>query len=197
MFESKVKSKLKILSIDCEARPLAWLSQDFVTKEITAIAAKFIDEDEVFCWALGETETVDFLEKFVEVYNRADVVTGHYLRGYDLPLINSALVEFWLPPLNSKLTHCTKSDLINFQGVSKSQENLSAMFNLERDKVHMSNNDWREANRLTPEGIEKTKDRVVSDIYQQIALRQRLIDGKCLGKFKMWKSAGNSFKYNP
>jgi len=190
--------KIKILALDCEARPLSWLSQDYVTKEITAIAAKFLDEDKVYCWALGETETSEFLLDFCSLYEEAEMVTGHFLRSYDLPLINSALAEFWLPPLESKLAHDTKSDLINMQGVSKSQENLSTMFELEEDKVNMSNTDWREANRLTEEGIAKTKDRVISDIHQQIKLREKLLEYGYLGPPKIWKSVGyRNVSYTP
>ena len=31
--------ELRILDFDCEARPLSWLAQDYVTKEVTVIAA--------------------------------------------------------------------------------------------------------------------------------------------------------------
>ena len=38
-------------------------------------------------------------QEFVEAYNTADMVTGHYITGHDLPMINGALMECRMPPL--------------------------------------------------------------------------------------------------
>jgi hypothetical protein len=190
----KITNKpLKILSIDCEARPLSWISQDYVSKEITAIAARVIGEKKFYCKLLGEVSTEEMLEGFVKLYDEADIITGHYLRGYDLPLINSALSEFGYKPLNSKLTHDTKLDLIKSQGISKSQESLAAMFGLEHPKVKMNQNMWREANRLSDEGIKYVKERVVGDVDQQIEMRAKLMEMGMLGPPKVWKSTGFAF----
>jgi hypothetical protein len=185
------KRPLRVLDLDCEARPLSWIAQDYVSKEITAIAACFIGYKEpVFCKVLGESTTEEMLEEFVELYNQADIVTGHYIRGYDLPLINSALAEFGYHPLHSKLAHDTKIDLINSSGISKSQESLGAMLGLVAPKVQMDQNKWRTANRLTEEGIAFTKARVVGDVQQHIQLREALLERGMLGPPKIWKSVG-------
>jgi len=181
---------LKILDLDCEARPLSWINQDFVSKEITAIGAQSIDEKKAYSWILGEVTTQEILEGFVELYNQADIVTGHYIRGYDLPLINSALAEFGYRPLTSKLAHDTKIDLINSSGISKSQESLGAMLGLAEPKVQMNQHKWREANRLTEEGIAFTKERVIGDVKQHIQLREALLAQGMLGPPKIWKSVG-------
>lgn len=186
----KVKTNVfKILCFDLEARPLSWINQDFVSKEVTAIAARFVGEKKTYCWLLGEDEPEDMIEGFLELYNQADMITGHYIRSYDLPLFNSFLTEYGYSPLPSKLSHDTKNDLLKRQGTSNSQENLADMLGVESGKVKMTQSDWREANRLYPSGIQKTKRRVIGDIDQHIELRAKLLEQGMLGPPKVWKSA--------
>ncbi len=180
---------LRWLDLDCEARPLSWLGGDFVTKEVTAIACQFVGEKKTYCWALGECSTEEMLSGFLGLYTRADGVTGHFLRGYDLPVLNAAMIEHGLPPLIAKLSHDTKIDLLRFQGISKSQESLGAMLGLMHPKVQMSQSDWRAANRLTPAGIRKTKQRVVGDVHQHIEMRAELLRRGLLAPPKVWRPA--------
>lgn len=185
-----VKSRpLRILDFDVEARPLHWISGDYVSKEITAIAWAWIGSDEPDgCYLLGESEPVDMLTAFVAAYNRADMVTGHFIRGYDLPMVNGALTEYGLPALGDKLSHDTKLDLVRRQGLSSSQENLGAMLGLSHPKVQMNQARWRAANRLTPEGLSAVRERVIGDVYQHIEMRQRLLELGYLAPPKVWQS---------
>lgn len=178
---------LRILDFDCEARPLHWIGGDYVSKEVTAIACKFIGESGSAVWALGEVETEEMLEGFREWFDAADMVTGHYIRGYDLPTLNGAMSEFGLAPLGDKLAHDTKIDLMKRSGLSGSQENLGTMLGLQHPKVKMDQAKWREANRLTKAGIALTKERVLGDVHQHIEMRQRLIELGYLAEPKLWR----------
>lgn len=197
--------KLRILDFDCEARPLSWIAQDYVSKEITAIAAKFIGErGQPKVWLMGEDgrysrrAAIDMLEGFRAMYDAADMVTGHYCRAFDQPLIAGAMIEYELAPLSSKLTHDTKLDLIKQSGLSMSQENISATFELDHPKVGMNTPKWRAANRLTREGVRFTKERVAGDVLQHIEMRQRLLELGYLSGPKMWHSgAVRSLEYQP
>jgi hypothetical protein len=179
---------MRVLDFDVEARPLHWISGDYVSKEITAIAWAWTDQPEnVTCYLLGETDPVTMLQAFCEAYRQADMVTGHFIRGYDLPMVNGALTEYQLPTLGDKLSQDTKIDLVRRQGLSGSQENLGVMLGLEREKVKMDQRSWRDANRLTPEGLEKTRKRVVGDVVQHIEMRQRLLNLGYLSAPVMWR----------
>lgn len=189
MFQSRVKSKFRILDFDIECRPLSYMGHDYTTSEITVIAAKFVDDEgEPDCWALGEVTPEEMLSGFLEKYNTCGMVTGHYIRGFDLPRVNQSLLEFGFAPLSNKLTHDTCSDLIKQQGFSKSQENLGELYQIMNPKVGMSQTKWRSANRLRTEGISMAKERAIGDVIQHIELRQKLIDTGQLGKPKMWSS---------
>ena len=183
--------ELRILDFDCEARPLSWLAQDYVTKEVTVIAAKFVgDKGRAKARAIGTAEAPEtryMLEWFLELYEQADMVTGHYIRGFDLPLINGALEEHGMPSLAEKLSSDTKGDLLKRHGMSNSQESLGAELGLKHPKVQMTQNDWRQANRLTAAGIRKAKNRCIGDVEQHIELRDELIKRGRLGPPKLWQ----------
>lgn len=179
---------MRVLDFDCEARPLHWISGDYVSKEITAIAWAWCDAPEdVTCYLLGETDPITMLQAFRAAYEQADMVTGHYIRGYDLPMVNGALTEYQLPVLGDKLTQDTKIDLVRRQGLSGSQENIGTMLKLEHPKVKMDQAKWRDANRLTPEGIALTRQRVRGDVLQHIEMRRRLLELGYLGTPVLWK----------
>src|SRR3954468_13490203 len=82
---AKIRTRpMRVLDFDCEARPLHWIGGDYVSKEITALAWAWTDDPEhVTCYLLGETDTPTMLEAFRAAYDQADMVTGHYIRGFD------------------------------------------------------------------------------------------------------------------
>lgn len=184
---SKPEGQQRILDFDIENRPLSYLGMDFTTSDVTAIAASFLDEKKVHVWLLGEDSTEEMLMGFKELYDQADVVTGHYIRMHDLPIINGALMEFKLPLLDPIYASDTKIDLIRKKGISSSQESLAGMYDLPESKYHMSQTAWRLANRLAPEGIALTKKRVVDDVVQHKALRASLIEANALGEPTLWE----------
>lgn len=199
--------RVRILDFDCECRPIAWYGGDWVTKQPTAIAWTFVGErGPVEVAVIGESfdtrrvldEERAMLERFREAYDAADIVTGHFIRGFDLPLLNGALMRLGLPLLGSKLTHDTKLDLVKGQGISKSQENLGAMYELRHPKVPMNTASWMAGNLLLPHGIEATKKRVVGDVRQHVELRAIMLERGHLGAPVAWSSgAGSTEQYQP
>lgn len=191
IFKSK-EERLRILDFDIENRPLSYLGQDYTTAEITAIASCWVGQPKsMTCWLLDANDdglgAILGLAEFVDRYNAADMVTGHYIRMHDLPIINGSLVEHGLEPLSSKLTCDTKLDLVKKGPVfSASQENLCAMLKLAAPKVHMNTVFWREANRLTSDGLKLTAKRAIGDVIQHMALRRELLKRGLLGAPKTW-----------
>jgi hypothetical protein len=188
---------LRILDFDLECRPLHWYGMDYVSKEITAIGCKFLDSnDPPEVWLLGDLKSEEMIEDFLPFYNEADMVVGHYIRGYDLPTLAGAMLEFELGTLGDKLSHDTKLDLIKFEGLSKSQENLGSTLGLDKPKIDMNQAKWRTANRLEQEGLELAYERVAGDVEQNIELRAELLRRGLLGPPKVWRAgAGNMARY--
>lgn len=184
----KTVRKLKVLHFDIENRPLSYWA-DRPSAEVTAIAWGWADSDWIDTWFLGSDigtcDWIDFFNDFV----KSDMVTGHYIKKHDLPILNGMLIDlgFWkmLPP---KLTSDTKLDMVKKGDLPASQEALCGYFNIPAPKVHMTQADWREANRLTPEGLEKTKKRVVGDVIQHKLLRAEMIKRGLLKSPSVWRS---------
>jgi len=191
------------LDFDVECRPLAWYAGDFVTKQPTAVAWQFIGVDErPSVMVIGESdrsskvleEEADMLLAFKEAYDRADVVTGHYIKGFDLPTLQGAFMRLGLPLLDEKYAQDTKIDLMKVSGISQSQENLGAMFELEHPKIGMNTTKWGAGNMLLPHGIEATRERVVGDVEQHIELRAKMLRLGTLGPATLWKPGGSGSK---
>jgi hypothetical protein len=190
---------MRVLDVDIENRPLSYLGSDFTTGEVTAVAWAWVDRPEdVTVYLLGEAERADIVRAFVRVYEQADLVTGHYVKGHDLPMLNGALMELGLPLLQDKLVQDTKLDLPKIKGLSLSQESLAAMFRLDHQKQSMNQAQWRAANRLTPEGLAEVRRRVVGDVQQHIELRAELLERDYLGPPAVWKSGAGAIEaYTP
>lgn len=206
MWEENLRD-LRVLHFDVECRPLAWYGGDFVTKQPTVIAWKWAgSRGKPTVKAIGESglsakvvdEEAAMVNAFLEVYEQADVVTGHFIRGFDLPLINGSLINIGLPPLGDKLTIDTKNDFVKRHGMSMSQENLGAVFEMKHPKVPSNNLLWERANMLLPDGIAWSKGRCVGDVVQHIELRQSMLDLNVLCPPQVWSSQakGGSGKYH-
>jgi len=193
----------RVLHFDMECRPMAWYGGDFVTKQPTAIAWKWSDAPatmEPSYMLIGgshepdwlDDEETDMLETFREQFNVADIVTGHFIRGFDLTLADGALIRLDLPLLGEKLTSDTKLDFAKAHGISKSQENLGATFELDHPKIPMNTAKWFESNKLTTLGMQWTRERVIGDVQQHIDLRNEMLARGLLAGPKLWspKSSG-------
>jgi hypothetical protein len=180
-----------VLDFDIECRPLGWLGGDRVHQEPTAIASAWIVDGQpkdmqVLLLNKRNGSDLRMLREFRKRYDKADLVTGHYIRGFDLPQLNGAMIEQGLEPLSRKMTHDTYGDLVKHAGLSKSQENLGSMLGIEAPKVKMNMTMWRKANRLTNEGFALTYQRVAGDVVQHVEMRRVLMERNLLKAPRWW-----------
>lgn len=168
----------RVLMFDMEARPIAWYGGDFVTKQITAVSSAYVDDPEGTLQTKYLTKRdLTFRRMLEHIRGRlveADVVAGHYIRGFDLPLLNANLLLSNLPLLPTLLTVDTKGALPKMHGISKSMENLGAALRLERSKVQMNTTKWWDANTLTKDGIKAAIIRVEGDVLENIEMYKML-----------------------
>ena len=182
-------TKGKILGFDIENMPLTYYVPDYPTARITAIGMKMGKETHVCVLdPINGTgcSPLEFAFHFLDWYNEATLVTGHYIRKHDLPHINAMLFEQGFLPLKPKLTSDTKDDMFKWKGLPKNLEYLAAQLEVKTPKRHMTQKDWREANMFTPDGLRATTDRVKKDVLGQLQLRAALIEGGWLGDPKIW-----------
>jgi hypothetical protein len=183
----------RILHFDAECRPLTFWVPDQPTTDITAISSAWADDIDgtIKTVTMGprwtERSYKQMLKQFVERYNEASIVTGHYILRFDIPLFNSALIEMGMPVLEEKLVSDTKIHLAKYQFLPKTQEHVSGMMRTMNPKEHMTQEDWREANRLTPKGITETRRRVEGDVRQHYQMRAELISRGLLKAPSIWR----------
>lgn len=178
----------RVLDFDIENRPLSYWIPDRPTAEVTGIAWAWTDRpSKVECSLLGIDTLEEMLTKFLAVYNEADMVTGHYIRKHDLPILNGALIEAGLPLLTEKYAQDTKLDMVNKADIPATQEFLSDTLGVKSRKYHMTQTMWRDANRLTPEGMALTEKRVTDDVRQHMKLRKAMLAAGMLHPPKVWR----------
>lgn len=177
--------KGRILDFDLENRPLSYWGENG-TSEVTAIASCWADDvGSMEVLLLGECTAEEMFLKFLKRFNEASLITGHNIRGHDLPTLSGALMELGLPQLKPIMTQDTYLDLKKRKGIPASQEYLLALFDI-GEKVHMTQHDWRESNRLGSAGRSKTSKRVVGDVYDHLRLRPELLRRNLLKPPKVW-----------
>jgi hypothetical protein len=193
-------TRLRWLDFDIENRPISYLGSDFTTSDITVIAWGWIgEESEIECYYQSKrvSSRVRMLRKFVEAYDQADGVTGHYILGHDLPIISGHLLELGLPPLGPKLVLDTKIHLVNRKGVSASQESLGGMLGLTHQKIPMDQTKWRSANRLEASGIPEATKRCIGDVLEHMEMFARLRDLGWLKPPTVYRGGGKEGPYTP
>lgn len=171
----------KVLIFDIECRPTAWFGGDYVGKSITAAAWVWLDGDEPTSVVLDRDmdSTALIMEGIVEAVESADLVVGHFIRGFDLPVLAGELETLGWTPFDPVLTLDTKTDRLTTMGISESLENLVARYELTHAKIPMNEPRWSEHNLWqTPRSVEWVRERVEGDVVSTkelyLAMQDRL-----------------------
>ena len=183
----KTLRSLRVLDFDTECRPLHY-SEFRDESQITAIAWGWVGSNTIDHEILEQdlSNERQMLERFLEAYAEADIVTGHYIERHDLPLVTDHCMRFgWALP-GPKLAQDTKTLLPRVKGLGLSQENLATLYRLDAKKHSMNGQKWAGANSLSPEGREEARRRVVGDVRQHKALRKALLDRGYLKPPRRW-----------
>ena len=177
----------RALNFDCEARAIGYGDPNWVPQEITAIAWSWLDSEDVECrLRIDAGGAHRMLLDFRRAYDQAEFVVGHYIRKFDLPLMNAEMLRHDHRPLGAKLTQDTHGDIVRTKGMKRDQENLAKQFGLSEKKFHMAWHDWEDAYKEP--GWPLVKERVVSDVVQNKMLRLEQLRRGWLKKPRMWSS---------
>jgi hypothetical protein len=181
----------RVLTFDIECRPTAWIGGDFVGRSITAFAAKWLGEpdESIICFVLTREDTSVFriVDPLANLLEDATVIVGHYIRGFDLPVVSGDLERVFEPALPRLVTVDTKLDRISTSGLSESLDNLVTRYELEHPKEHMREPMWEEHNLWqTPRSVKWVHDRVISDVLATEELYQTLEGYDRLKSPKVW-----------
>lgn len=150
-----------MLDFDCEARATGYGDPEWVPQEVTCIAWSWVGEDTVDTKVRAEGP-FEMLATFRRLFDDADMVIGHNIRKFDLPLLNAEMLRHELPALTAKTTHDTLRDLVRTKGMKRDQENLGKHFVLDVEKQHMAWQDWQDA--YDEPGWSGVRSRAASDV---------------------------------
>jgi len=174
------------LFFDIENRPLTYWAPDRPTADITAIAWAVDGGDvEVALQTKRDSSRRRMLRRFLDVYRDCDEIVGHNIRRHDLPILNAHLIEAGLPQLEPRMTCDTLKDLPRWKDIPKSLEYLAEWLQLGREKQHMGQRAWRQANRLIR--VDEAKTRCVSDVELTRDVYHRLRDLGLLRRPTPWR----------
>lgn len=132
------------------------------------------------------------VKDFLRAYEQADMVTGHNLIRFDLPVLNADLMRHHHPVLGPKLVQDTIK-LAKAKGYKKGQETIAANLEIPSKKQSMDWQAWDDAYQWDDLIAGKrvswklVKSRARSDVIQHKQMRQELIDKGYMRVPTMWK----------
>jgi DNA polymerase elongation subunit (family B) len=178
--------------------PKALRTLDF---DVETVAAGFADPqwvpNRVTCWAYDvRVEALspadfydhqarrDFLWPLLVAIDEADVVTGHNIVRFDLPILNAECLRLNLPTLRPKLVQDTIR-LPKSKGFKKGQDNMSHTLGVKEEKLPLSWAEWEAA--YGEPGMVTVKERCASDVRMHLEMREAMRARGWLSAPRMWR----------
>jgi DNA polymerase elongation subunit (family B) len=183
---------LRVLDFDIETIAAGFADPDWVPQKVTCIAWSWIGSDEVNVMTCGGSRGLyedpgmrrSMLVTFLRSYNRADMVTGHNLLRFDLPVLNADIMRLGLPPLGPVLVQDTMR-IPRSKGFKKGQDNLAGLLETYERKLALDWQQWEEA--YATEGWPVVKDRARSDVIMHKEMRAKLLERGMLKAPTTWR----------
>lgn len=182
-----------VLIFDIEARPTAWIGGDYVGRTMTAYAYKYLGSDRIESDAIHAGDYAHWklmVLRLAAAIESSTMAVGHYIRGFDLDVVNADLERVGSSSLPRLMSTDTKIDRLKGLGISESLENLMARYDLESEKMAMREPWWEEFNCWqTPESRKTVLERVRSDVTGTEELYLALLEAGRLKTPQAWDPA--------
>lgn len=173
----------RILDFDIETVAAGFADPAWVPQDVTCIAWSWIGEEKV-----SSVTRLDGAEKmlvrFLEEYERADILTGHNIIRFDLPVLNAEVIRHGLPALGPKMVQDTMR-LPKSKGLKKGQDVLGKMLGTPTDKLPLNWWEWRDA--YNEPGWKTVVLRCEGDVIQHKQIRQRMQERNLLAAPRIWR----------
>lgn len=190
MFEAQVVSQQRILDFDIETLAAGFADPNWVPQKVTCVSWSWIGSDEVQSVTTGKDGFFDKsirakrLDPFLKELSKADVVTGHNLLRFDLPVLNAESILCGLGRLSPVDVQDTMK-LPKTKGLKKGLDNLGIMLSVEGKKQSMDWAEWDNAYEI--DGWPEIISRCESDVIMHKQIRQAMIDEEIIGPVVHWK----------
>lgn len=184
-------SRLRVLDFDLETIAAGFADPQWVPQRVTVIAWSWIGSR-----AIEHSTRLDgaepMLSRFLAAYDEADVVTGHNLLRFDLPVLNADLIRTGVGKLSAKRVEDTMR-LPRTKGLKKGQDNLARLLRTRSRKMPLDWQAWDDGYEwdrlIAGERVEWgiPIERCRSDVRQHKQLRSRLISEQLLAPSVVWR----------
>jgi DNA polymerase elongation subunit (family B) len=171
-------SRRRILDFDIECVAAGFADPNWVPVTVTAYAYSWVDEDDITVDALPVRHFYNarmrarFLRPLWDALNEADVLTGHNILRFDLPVLDGEALKLGLPRLPRKQVQ----DTISLRRIraKKGQDVLAHVFGVVDEKLPLNWAQWEAA--YGEKTLATVKDRVAGDVRQHKALRLAMLE---------------------
>ncbi len=176
MFGERIEQR--IIDFDIETIAAGFADPDWVPQKITCVAWSWIGEEEVEVRVCGATglfgnpkRRARMLKPLLTAINEADMLTGHNIIRFDLPVLNAECLRLGFPSLPAKKVEDTMR-LVRTKGFKKGQDNIGRLLRVPAEKMSLDWQAWQDA--YDEKGWETIKERCVSDIVQHKMIREEM-----------------------
>jgi hypothetical protein len=169
---------MRVLDFDMETLAAGFADPNWVPQKITCVSWSWIGEHKVHSITTGKDGFFDAslraerLLPFLAVLSTAEMVTGHNLLRFDLPVLNAEVMRCGLDPLKPVLVQDTIR-LPRSKGFKKGQDNLSELIGTEAKKQPMMWAEWDMA--YEEDGWGEIVSRCEGDVIQHKQLREGML----------------------
>jgi DNA polymerase elongation subunit (family B) len=183
-------SPLRTLDFDIETVAAGFADPQWVPNRVTCWAYAWTDDRDVRVDALPPASFYDhqarreFLSPLMAALDEADVVTGHNIVRFDLPILNTECLRLNLPTLRPKLVQDTIR-LPKSKGFKKGQDNLGHTLDVAEEKLPLSWAEWEAA--YGEPGMVTVKERCASDVRMHLEMREAMRARGWLSAPRMWR----------
>lgn len=123
------------------------------------------------------------LDALLTQIERADILTGHNIARFDLPVINAEAVRLGLRPVERAVVQDTMK-LVRTKGLKKGQDNLGRMLRLDDEKLALDWQAWQDA--YDEKDWQTIRDRAESDVLMHKEMRAVLLERGILREPFTW-----------
>ena len=181
----------RILDFDIETVAAGFDDPQFVPQKITCVAWSWIGEDAVES-RIATSEGLfsrpkrraKMLKPLLEAISEAEMLTGHNLLRFDLPVLASECMRLGLPVVRPILVQDTMR-IARAKGFKRGQDNLAELFDVPIKKLALSWQGWQHA--YEEPNWQTVKDRAESDVMAHKILRERLLERRLLKPPVRWR----------
>ena len=171
---------LRVLDFDLETVAAGFADPEWVPQKVTCVAWSWIGEEAVES-RIATSEGLfrrperrrKMLIPLLEAISEADMLTGHNIIRFDLPVLNAECMRLNLPTLGTKLVQDTIR-LDKTKGFKKGQDNLVTLLGTTTPKLALSWQEWQHA--YEEKGWATVVERCKSDVEGHKEMREALLE---------------------